>query len=407
METKLALLQERQEEAESALLKLAKKAVRFGCSDISWNWGEKFIDKYKEQIGFDEFVTRRIPKIWLTVTGEAPKVGDYDFVARLELTPAGTLVCAVPGQEVPEQFLHADGHCDHCKTNRRRNDVFVVRDSAGNHLQVGRQCLQDFLGKSPAQVLARLEFFKKLEGFTDEYGTGGTWYVFDSLKLLTYSATTIRKFGWVSKGMVVEAEARGEERLTSTSTRVSGAMAKGDEYAWFVKSIKNEVNDADKKLAADTLAWARGLNTNNDYLHNLNTILSAPEIYRPRHVSLAVSAVPAYLREQKRQEELLVKKASAEQSCHVGKVGERLRNVPVKVEAVIGMPETQWGCSTLFKFVDQAGNRYAWFASGNRHDLSINEEIVITGTVKAHNVYNGINETQLSRVSSNPPLKQA
>ena len=76
---------------------------------------------------------------------------------------AETAVHSVPGIECPTLF--ATRHrCDHCNTKRKRKDTFIVRkrssrglviaeaDGDYEYMQVGRQCIRDFLGVDPSQL---------------------------------------------------------------------------------------------------------------------------------------------------------------------------------------------------------------------------------------------------------------
>ena len=56
--------------------------------------------------------------------------------------------------------------------------------------------------------------------------------------------------------------------------------------------------------------------------------------------------------------------------------------------------ETDYGLTKIFKIVDVNGNVYTWKTSGGISDDA--KEIV--GTVKSHNEYRGIKQTELTRV---------
>jgi hypothetical protein len=75
--------------------------------------------------------------------GVAPVVDGFTFVAKIDKVE--NLVMNAPGQETPVEFRTRDCFCDHCKSNRTRRTLFVVRnDETGEHLQVGRNCLATF-----------------------------------------------------------------------------------------------------------------------------------------------------------------------------------------------------------------------------------------------------------------------
>jgi hypothetical protein len=81
----------------------------------------------------------------------------------------------------------------------------------------------------------------------------------------------------------------------------------------------------------------------------------------------------------------------------VGKVGERIKNIKVKVvftKDIDGM----YGLSTLYLMKDADGNDYKTFYSGSSWSYEKGDEIMITGTVKKHDEYNGKKSTMLNRV---------
>lgn len=83
----------------------------------------------------------------------------------------------------------------------------------------------------------------------------------------------------------------------------------------------------------------------------------------------------------------------------VGDVGERLRGLSVTVMFETHI-ESEWGGSKLVKFSDADGNEFGWFGSGlSIWDLKKGDEVILTGTVKKHDTYQGIKQTMLSRCS--------
>jgi len=385
---------ERKFEVDASVAKLVKKANRFGVVPISWKWGEEFVEhkKWLDENGWSreaDFAYRM-----LSFEGEPAKVGGYSFIARVEFEGGGCIVQTVPGEHVPPQYLNTDSHCDHCNSKRYRKDVFIVRSESGDHKQVGRQCLQDFLGNDPKQILSRFQFERQLGDMLDEEGRyfERQTFAYFALPLLTDAATCIRLFGWVSKGM-----ANNREDLTPT---ISLVRCKDSwdykDRKWWEEKVQPFQNEGDAKLADETIAWAKALKSDNEYLHNLSVIFNAEYISQPKYLGLAVSAVSAFLREKQRAEELNMKKDLNKKSEYQGEIKQRLRDIPVRMEAAIGLPPTEWGTSTLYKFRDEAGNVYSVITQAN-FEIGVLEAGFLTGTVKKHKEYNGTKETQLSR----------
>ena len=111
-------------------------------------------------------------------------------------------------------------------------------------------------------------------------------------------------------------------------------------------------------------------------------------------VPFVASVVHSYLQSRKSTD-----------SKHVGRPGERLQltNLELWSQRLI---ETFRGITFLYKFVDEAGNKYSWFTT--KH-LEMGKFYEGKATVKEHKIYQGEKETQLTRciftVVDNPPPK--
>ena len=87
---------------------------------------------------------------------------------------------------------------------------------------------------------------------------------------------------------------------------------------------------------------------------------------------------------------------------HVGKVGEKLiRKVKLAFTAIFETnfhAKGYWTSNTnyLHKFVDEAGNVFVWKTTLFL-DLDRNQEVIIKGTIKAHDEYDGVKQTVLTR----------
>ena len=71
--------------------------------------------------------------------------------------------------------------------------------------------------------------------------------------------------------------------------------------------------------------------------------------------------------------------------------------------------EGRYGWTTLVSFVDRDGNKFKWFASGDRVDSFERDACYkMTGTIKAHSEYRGTHETAITRCrAEGGPLRVA
>lgn len=345
----------------------------------------------------------------LIITGEAPRVGNHEFLARVELGEGGNLVDTRPGvEDLDTRFRTTDGYCAHCNTTRRRNEVFVVRDlDTGAQLQVGRDCLRDFLGiDNPTSVAQRFSFWREVADF-EERGCYGRPEFCQSLEgVLALSAVCVRLFGWCSKG-----QAAHDESLTPTLSYVCQVLFPGirptKEERALVERITFALSDADREAARATIAWVReGMKGQSDYEHNLRVLFAQDNVRDAKRMGIVVSAVAAYQREVEKALRLTKERESAQASAHIGTVGQRIRDLPVTLQLQRVIGGNEWADSVLIKFVDDSGNILTWITSKGS-GLEVGERALLTGTVKAHGEYNSINETKMTRCVLAPVQEKA
>ena len=82
------------------------------------------------------------------------KVGDYTVVAELEHTGNGNIITRFGTDvELPTYYRDCDCNCEHCNTYRNRKNTFVLLDAKGNYKQVGKSCLNDFIGYNTLGII--------------------------------------------------------------------------------------------------------------------------------------------------------------------------------------------------------------------------------------------------------------
>lgn len=86
----------------------------------------------------------------------------------------------------------------------------------------------------------------------------------------------------------------------------------------------------------------------------------------------------------------------AGKSTHQGEIGERLRNIPVVVVSC-NQFTSNFGDKNVITFEDEYENIYVWFTTTRSFEAGTHW--ILTGTVKAHNVYKGTAQTTLTRCS--------
>jgi hypothetical protein len=342
-------------------------------------------------------------RILMKVHGETPKLAGWSLVAKIELLEGERLVSCVPGEECPEKFRTGDFYCDHCSTNRQRKEVFILRHDEGNHVQVGRTCIKDFLGgKSPEALLAEAEFIFRAEGEVRECSESGGFYTPTSVGVIEYLcgvAICIRRFGWLPKSACrFDGVSTSSDAWHLTMPVIRNHRDRLD-YTLWVEGNNLKYQDRDKVQAEAALEWAKTLPTTGvaDYLYNLGVSCRAGYVTFKTQ-GLVASVITAHLRHLEREEEINQRRRDDATKSRewVGEVKKRevFEQLTVKRMTYI---EGNYGTTTLVHFESPEGALIKWFASKDLDDIHKGDVLDIKATPKKHDEYKGIKQTIVNR----------
>ena len=388
------------EHLQGRIEKLNKRARKLGCQEIQVQvTNEEFI-----QVGMagSDF-TETVKMLTVTVTGEAPVIAGWKFVATLQHEQTGTILRTVRGEEIPERYREADTSvCEHCNMNRRRKDTYIVRNVETNeYKQVGRTCLKDFTGHTNPEAIARWfdDVLHELDKLTNggEGGYGETPKYLELRTYLAHTAACIRLDGWVSKKMAEERESGWPTSSAAYYYMYDWKRIRSPKTERERREIgRHQPEEQDFEMADKAIEWARTViaaKTNkSDYEHNLSVVMALDYIGH-RECGIAASCVAVYQRAVQREQERRVQERVGRNSEYVGEVGKRM-NVKVTIMDK-RVCESHFGTSYLHKMVDQAGNILKWFASNC--ELEVGKTYNMKATVKKHDEFRGVKETLVTR----------
>ena len=341
------------------------------------------------------------------VFGQRPVVTGYTFVAKIDLSEDFPVIRTSPEFDapIPARYREGSTECAHCNTHRERHNVFVVRnDETGDFMQVGRNCLADFVGSADA-ASAIAGYFTMLddmnasfeisedgdERFFGGIGNGRDFYTVTPETLMAVTVAVVDQFGWLSAGNAYE----GGGKPTKAYVQEAIWPHSVEEKRFAQRLV---VADAHKQLGAKIIAWvAENMGTESDYAFNVTNILKGKRI-QWRNVGIACSAIVAY---QRAIEETNKKVASDEPKL----VSEYVGEIKVRSEFTAKLDyartiDTFYGPSVLHKFVTDAGEMITWFKSNsNKAVCEVGETITFKATPKKHELYNGEKQTIVSRLT--------
>ena len=359
--------------------------------------------------------------IEIQVFGDQPKMpGGFTLLGVVDHREALALVNEVPGQTMPAGQRDRGPICDHCEAIRRRSDTFVLRSEAGEVVQVGRQCLGDFLGVSVNDPSRALLFFMgvgEVLGFGDDDdfdmraygGSGGSggWRM-DVEGIVQISAAIIDVNGFVSRS---RCEQVGQE---ATSSRVmdfidpprfssNEAAARAEFESWVAKVSAKMTPELDEEVTA-AIEWAATQTGDSEFIQNVATLAQLSSVSR-KYLGTVVWIIAGYRKAQQRLRETANKAELFGNSQHFGEIKKRMEAelTLIEVRAIDG----HFGTSYLTTFVTTEGNKVKWFASndptgeygGFEGGWEIGQTRHVKLTPKNHGEWQGTPETGVNRVA--------
>jgi hypothetical protein len=322
-----------------------------------------------------------------SITGEPPSYGGWTLVAALDFDDqAGLIVHTAPGVDTVDRTQIKEGHCTHCQQRRRRTRSYLVQSDTGQTLQVGSTCIKDFLGWSGNVVfLSDSDVSADLESCIG--GEGWRYYSTESVLAVAWAVITKHGFVRTSDYYSMPTRDRVSFVLWPPSKLSNDDRAVLAEY----KDLVPQAADMAAKVRAFILSDAFA--GDNEYVLNLKALCRA-DMVSGQYLGMVASAPQAWARHN---EQTLIKERDHIVNEYVGGVKDKL-TLKVKIKAVRFIP-SDYGSTTLYTLMDDTGHMFKWFASRDALGGDVTDTFqTITGTVKAHEEYQGQKSTVLTRV---------
>lgn len=380
------------EELRKTAARIQKKAVKHGCNVVF----EEVDEFFKEEVLEDGTnVTRKY--IVVEAEGEAKAEG-WVFAGTIEHTQAGNILRSVSDEyKIPERYRNAKPYCEHCNTKRYRKDTYVVfNEETGEFKQVGKSCLQEYTnGLSIEMAACILRWLKSVE---EHCYYGGSSYkpYWEVTEVSKYFVETMKKFGWASSsagesstknlGMNLYDLEHGAKWLFKEEKR---------KYEELVAKVEFDANNTSDEYIEAALEWARSWDGHeyNDYRENLKVIANM-KYCEWKHLGYLASLFMAYDKEMEREIKKMKRENERAKSQYVGEIKDRI-SCNISSFRELTWWENEWGMTFLYEFVTDEGNILIWKTS---KWLDPEKDITsITGTIKAHNEFRGIKQTELTR----------
>ncbi len=196
-------------------------------------------------------------------------------------------------------------------------------------------------------------------------------------------------------------------QATATATLASAVMFSKHEQRRKFQAGGFMPTPEDVEVAAAALAWARehfgsmDPETSSEFDHNM-FVATKGETLVPKAMGMAAYAVQAYLSFKQKELEAKLAAENGKASEHFGEVGVRMDFYAVVLKMRRSESE-QWGTSYGYTLRTREGNDVIWWTSSRPTDAEgmgiepSDKEFLVTGTVKAHSVFNNVKQTAMSR----------
>ena len=160
-----------------------------------------------------------------------------------------------------------------------------------------------------------------------------------------------------------------------------------------VRFSEDEIAEA-RKMAEGVLS-VPSEDASNFLLNNAKSILGSTYCKKSYFGYLAYVPVAykKYLAELARRKEFEAKRKAERESQYVGEIGEKISFRASDVSLLTSW-ENHYGYTYLYKFLDENGNVYIWFAS---KCIDKAGSAMVKGTVKDHSERSGVKQTILTR----------
>lgn len=327
--------------------------------------------------------------------GEMPSVGGYEFAARIEHTKEGNIIVRGPSetQDLDLSWRRAEPRCDHCEKKRARKETFLLRQYGVALLQIGRNCLADFLMTDPSKMVALAELVKAIGGEMDDerWGSYGNYWEVSPLAFIACAVSSTERHGFrkTSEEMPTRCDA---EFLSNPCPSRDARLAK----IWH----DEQPTEDQIETAHQIVAWAANPPDNaSEYSWNLS--LAVKQAGVGKHGGLLASAPAAFSRHLGREVQKKLKPTLVRPEGYAVEQGEIFKGEATLIRHFL--VESPFGSKAICTFRTDDGHEIVWFASGvaPKPDMQ-GLRFQLKGRCKKHDSYKGVNQTILQRVTWKP-----
>lgn len=348
------------------------------------------------------------------VVGTIERVGASDDVV---VTPKGVPTDDAAAVNALVAEVGREIRCDHCKSNRRRNMAYVLRNEDGSLFMVAASCAKDYFGHNVAGLLSDLIDIED----KDWHGP----LPLDRIEKVAIAVGAILRHGFVSNSSV----------STLNEKRRAAGLGEVKTTTQFVSAIDNALNDhghvgesyedrkrreaaaakaqelvkANRELALKVIEGISEADPQDGFQANVQAIVRSMAYAKDwwNNAATVVAGVASYLKSEgyevpniwefaeaeRRQERESKPEALPFAAGHIGNVGDKVEFAAV-VEGVKHY-ENNWGSGFVFIMRTRDNHKVIYFGKAlafvpfgeqgiSLGDIEVGTDVHVYGTVKGH-----------------------
>ena len=262
------------EDIQKRVNRINRRGAKIGGSIVISNVENTVIEKDIGDVNSKKVML--IPAVSFSVSGNVPVVSGYKFLARIEHTPVGNLIVSLDESFDYRAWVDAKNHCDHCSTNRRRRDTFVIKNiETGELKQIGRSCMADYLRSDDVDhVMKMFIFWAGIERECSEESWGDSYVSYSSVDdYVSCACISVRKHGYVPKSF----------EKNTTFAHVMWLMFPPSNASRELKEEweREQPEEQDREEAKMVVDWVLSQEADSGYMHNLQVAVELGAIGQP------------------------------------------------------------------------------------------------------------------------------
>lgn len=381
---------------EKKLNRVAKKCIKHGNNFTFEVKGEEIREKTNEVT-----LRKEYHKFILVEVEGTAKIDDWECIAVLEVNNSGNIIRRINTEiDVPERFKTSKDICEHCNTERRRNNLYIVHNTKTDEWkQVGGSCLSLYTrGLNMEYVTAYMDGITELEENDGVFGRCGKTY-YSVRDVLYYATSIVGKIGYFNAQSNLPTKRLVEWCLYRPLHTAIDEINKDLENARINVRFSGNDFSYDKDMISkmeNIINYYLSLEADSEFIHNVHVMLNEGYV-QSRNVGFLCYLPEGYARHLQKETEKAKRAEAVAKSEYFGEVGKRYKDKAIQFVNLISAWDTQWGTTYVYKITLEDGAVLTWKTSNGLY-LESNEAFdKITFTIKDHSEYKGEKQTEVTR----------